>query len=224
MYGSRQKRNYHKMRKAILHVAIVSLAATSVFASGGAATLAAPTHSEGATKPSIAATKLTPPARTPSAVLAATRLASPSRRSSFRLSFTVTNGTKDAIQYEFSSAKQFDISITDSNAKEIWRQSDGKMYAQLMTHLTLPPGRSREWTTTWRGTSSHGDPVPPGTYTVTAVLTQSPRYSVSRGFAVDMNPDPTNQGMATKTRAETGAAVQTDKTPPVSARTTITIK
>jgi hypothetical protein len=47
---------------------------------------------------------------------------------------------------------------------EVWRASRGRMFAQVVSELTLKPGESRSFTTTWNQTDGEGRPVPPGVY------------------------------------------------------------
>ena len=48
--------------------------------------------------------------------------------------------------------------------REVWRHSAGRMFAQVITDLTLAPGESRSFTATWNQTDAKGKPVPPGRY------------------------------------------------------------
>ena len=51
-----------------------------------------------------------------------------------------------------------------SGRREVWRHSAGRMFAQVITDLTLAPGESRSFTATWNQTDAKGKPVPPGRY------------------------------------------------------------
>jgi len=48
--------------------------------------------------------------------------------------------------------------------REIWRHSRGRMFAQVITELTLAPGESRSFTAAWDQAGPDGRPVPPGEY------------------------------------------------------------
>ncbi len=40
----------------------------------------------------------------------------------------------------FSSAQRFDLWLEDSSGRELWRWSDGRMFAQVVGSETLEPG------------------------------------------------------------------------------------
>lgn len=152
-----------------------------------------------------------------------------------KLSFTVTNHDKSPVKYDFSSGKQFDVVVTDSDNKPVWSWSTGRMFPQLITHLTLNPGQSRTFTVVWKRLDDGGKPVPGGTYTATATLTSMPRTVISRGPLVNSNTatteDPTNVGVGqistdpnNTSVVSSNAAVQNNITPSVSAKTTIIIQ
>jgi len=58
----------------------------------------------------------------------------------------------------------------ESARAAVWRYSQGRMFAQMLTELTLAPGESRSFTTTWNQTDARGDPVPPGDYQVVGLV------------------------------------------------------
>ena len=62
--------------------------------------------------------------------------------------YTVTNNGDSAIVYNFRTGKQFDVWVTHQG-QEVFRQSRGKMYTQMVSNLTLQPGASKEFKATW---------------------------------------------------------------------------
>ena len=63
-----------------------------------------------------------------------------------------------------STSQTLDCLVYAADHKEVWRHSSGRMFAQVITELTLKPGESRTFTATWNQTDSQGRPVPPGEY------------------------------------------------------------
>lgn len=62
------------------------------------------------------------------------------------------------------TSQTHDCLVYDGNHKEVWRYSAGRIFAQVITELTLAPGESRTFTVTWKQIDAQGRPVPPGDY------------------------------------------------------------
>ena len=62
------------------------------------------------------------------------------------------------------TSQTLDCLVYAADHKEVWRHSSGRMFAQVITELTLKPGESRTFTATWNQADSKGKPVPPGEY------------------------------------------------------------
>lgn len=62
------------------------------------------------------------------------------------------------------TSQTHDCLVYDGNHEEVWRLSRGRMYAQVITELTLKPGESRTFTAAWMQIDAKGHPVPPGDY------------------------------------------------------------
>ncbi len=62
------------------------------------------------------------------------------------------------------TSQTHDCFVYAAGDKEIWRHSSGRMFAQVITELTLSPGKSRTFTATWNQTDAKGKPAPPGEY------------------------------------------------------------
>ena len=73
----------------------------------------------------------------------------------------------------FSSAQQFDFVVSTMN-RPIWRWSDGRVFAQSLTDLTLAPGESRRFSVQWSQQDRAGGAILPGIYEVTALVTSLP--------------------------------------------------
>ncbi len=64
------------------------------------------------------------------------------------ITYEVRNAGTGPATFNFPSAKQFDIWVI-CNGKEVFRESDGKMYTQALTSFTLQPGESKSFSATW---------------------------------------------------------------------------
>ncbi|MEW5802806.1 MAG: beta-propeller domain-containing protein [bacterium] len=88
-----------------------------------------------------------------------------------KITFTVANSDKNAVDIVFSSSQQYDIVIKDSSKAMVWQWSNEKRFAQSFTNRTLEVGKSYSYHTDWDQTDNHHTPVPAGTYTIEASLT-----------------------------------------------------
>lgn len=78
------------------------------------------------------------------------------------LSFTVENAGVEPVELAFDSGQVADFAVRDGD-EEIWRWSDGRLFAQAIQTATLAPGESFTETARW--------PDPPaGEYTASATL------------------------------------------------------
>ncbi len=68
------------------------------------------------------------------------------------------------------TSQTHDCLVYDGNHKEVWRYSAGRMFAQMITEMTLAPGESRAFTVTWKQIDAQGRPLPPGDYEVVGLV------------------------------------------------------
>lgn len=68
------------------------------------------------------------------------------------------------------SSQTYDCIVYAGDNKEVWRWSAGRMFAQVITELTLAPGESRTFTATWDLTDRTGSPLSPGDYSVVGLV------------------------------------------------------
>ena len=81
---------------------------------------------------------------------------------SFR--FTVSNGTGSPVELTFRDAGRADFAVRrDGDEEEVWRWSEGRMFAQSVGHARLEPGEEAVFEEAWP------DPGP-GDYTAEATL------------------------------------------------------
>ncbi|PCR89566.1 BsuPI-related putative proteinase inhibitor [Natrinema ejinorense] len=76
--------------------------------------------------------------------------------------FTVTNSGSERVTLQFSDACNAEFVLEDGD-EEIWRFSDGRVFAQMLSSETLAPGDETTYEAEW------SDPVP-GEYTAVAAL------------------------------------------------------
>jgi hypothetical protein len=209
------------MRYGALALSVAGLLATGFGALAQSSTALGPSGETGATG-RIAPIPQTLPhdANRPAGTLTAARASYP-RGSTVVLHFTVKNTTSSMLHYDFSTAQQFDVTVTDPNGVEVWKWSQGRMYAQVLTAIDLRPGESKGYSATWNTSAMR--PLMTGTYTATASLTPTVRPAIRGGLLVSPDVDPNNVGQPTRGNAESGAVIQVNVTPGVSASTKFTI-
>ena len=76
--------------------------------------------------------------------------------------FTVENGGDRPVELTFRDACKADVVVYDDD-REVWRFSEGRVFAQMLTSAELQPGESAAFEETWP------DPTP-GDYTAEATL------------------------------------------------------
>jgi len=81
---------------------------------------------------------------------------------SVQFTFAVTNDGSDPVDLNFSSAQTHDVAVLSDGA-EVWRFSDGQMFAQMLQSETLAPGETVTYEAAW------SDPDP-GEYEAVAEL------------------------------------------------------
>jgi len=64
----------------------------------------------------------------------------------------------------------FDVTVRGTDGTVVWQRLKGAVVSQILAVRTLQPGESLEFEEVWRQTSTAGEPVLPGYYTVTGTL------------------------------------------------------
>ncbi|WP_254523425.1 BsuPI-related putative proteinase inhibitor [Natrinema caseinilyticum] len=62
--------------------------------------------------------------------------------------FTVTNEGSDPIEFQFSDACKAEFVVEDDD-EEVWRYTDGRMFAQVLSSETLEPGAATSYDAEW---------------------------------------------------------------------------
>lgn len=139
------------------------------------------------------------------------------------ISFVVTNTTNQLAVYNFSTGRQFDITLVDAKGRTVWQSWRGAMFTQQLTRLSLKPGQRKTYALVWNGRPFGNHRLAPGVYTLNARMTSENRPAVTGGIVVNTDRDPNNMGVPTKMPTETGAVRQVDVNPPVTASAPLVI-
>ena len=86
-----------------------------------------------------------------------------------KLSLTVKNNSDHPVILPFASAKHYDFVVTRGR-QELWRWSDGKMFAMGLTSLIVGPQESRRFEVTWLQTDRDGQKTKSGLYEAVGIL------------------------------------------------------
>jgi len=85
------------------------------------------------------------------------------------ITLSLKNLTDRELRLQFPTSQQFDF-VVRSNETEVWRWSQGRMFAMVLTTMVLEAQSSKSHTTVWAQNDKSGRPVPPGRYEVLALL------------------------------------------------------
>jgi hypothetical protein len=80
-----------------------------------------------------------------------------------KFSFHVTNSSAKRVELRFPSGQTHDLVVLDTQGREVWRWSQGRMFTQSMQNKILGVSDTLTFTETW-----HPDHA--GTYTAVASL------------------------------------------------------
>ncbi len=113
---------------------------------------------------------------------------------SVKMTFTITNKSKEAVRLPFSSGQAYDFVLREgskSDGKSVWQWSRGRMFTMMVSSVPLAPGKSLTYTATYGEANGAGDKsaksLAAGRYTLTATLITmgtSPRPSSTTTFVV----------------------------------------
>ena len=80
-----------------------------------------------------------------------------------KFSFRVTNTSTKRVELRFPSGQTHDLTVLDTQGREVWRWSRGRMFTQSMQNKVLGASDTLTFTETWH-------PDHPGQYTAVASL------------------------------------------------------
>lgn len=90
-----------------------------------------------------------------------------------KMCLTITNRASQPLTLHFSTAQQYDF-VVKKQGIEVWRWSRGRMFAMMLTDVTLKPNQSLVYEESWQQKDAEGNHVPPGKYEVIGLLTSYP--------------------------------------------------
>ena len=77
---------------------------------------------------------------------------------------TIRNLTETPQVLTLPSAQTYDCSVSTAAGDEIWKWSQGRRFAQVVTEMTFSSGESDSFKVTWNRSRSDGSNAPPGHY------------------------------------------------------------
>ena len=98
------------------------------------------------------------------------------------ITLTLANKGLKPMEITFPSAQKYDF-IVKKDKEEIWRWSQDKMFAMMLTKLVLQPNQSFTYKEIWTQEDDEGGYVLPGTYEIIGILKTHPEI-VSRPLTI----------------------------------------
>ena len=96
-----------------------------------------------------------------------------------KISVTVTNKGLDPVELIFASAQRYDF-IVLKDGKEVWRWSNGKMFAMVLESLLLKSGEKQTYMETWKPKD-----ITSGEYEVIGTVTSRPAHRAVCTFRIN---------------------------------------
>lgn len=84
------------------------------------------------------------------------------------------NAGETPLALEFATARTHDFAVLDSQGLEVWRWSQGRLFAQALAEIELAPGETRRFAASWDKRDASGTLAQPGRYQVLGTLACSP--------------------------------------------------
>jgi len=82
--------------------------------------------------------------------------------------FTIFVGVSEPMTLYYRTTQRYDIVVTDSEDKEVWRWSKDKAFGEVLEQVDLEPNEWLTFDELWDQRDNAGQPVPAGNYRVTA--------------------------------------------------------
>lgn len=86
-------------------------------------------------------------------------------------SMVARNRSSQVQTIEFPSGQDFDLVVRTMAGADVWRYSTSRSFVQVIRTVTLQPGESVRFSSTWDQRTDTGQQVSPGVYRATATLT-----------------------------------------------------
>lgn len=84
--------------------------------------------------------------------------------------FTFKNNSDQPMLIEFPTSQFYDYTVYNAQGEQVYHFSKGQFFLQAIQHKSLNGGEQVQWKSTWNYKTNEGNRVPPGTYTVKAIL------------------------------------------------------
>jgi hypothetical protein len=98
--------------------------------------------------------------------------------SGLKLELLVVNKADKLLPFKFNSSKTYDFVITDpATGQEIWRWSQGLMFAQVIRSDSIRGSSNWTFSEVWNYRDNARNPVPPGRYLLVGILASQPPIS-----------------------------------------------
>jgi len=83
----------------------------------------------------------------------------------------ITIAASEPITLYYRTTQRFDIVVTDTEGKEVWRWSKDKAFGEVLEQVSLEKNQTLSFNESWDQRDNDGQPAPPGDYTITAIST-----------------------------------------------------
>ncbi|MEH7224885.1 BsuPI-related putative proteinase inhibitor [Bacillus sp. JJ1566] len=89
--------------------------------------------------------------------------------------FTISlkNTSDNSVKVTIPGGQKYEIVVTDTDGKEVYRYSIDKMFIQSIEEMELKPGEEKVWEEPWDYTTNDGKRLAPGEYKANIFLTAS---------------------------------------------------
>ena len=116
------------------------------------------------------------------------------------MKLTLQNVSNEAVSFSLGGSPAYDFVVSTADGEYVWHSMCAKFALALLGSETLGPGEELEFVGEWEQVGNRGEPVPPGTYLVRAVLNlESPEKLVTEVHEVEVqmpttgdSPSPTS--------------------------------
>lgn len=105
------------------------------------------------------------------------------------LTLVVQNPGEQTVRLEAPTSALYDFAITHEAGEQVWRWSDGKAFAMVISELVLEPGETKRFQEVWKAVTAEGTPLSAGVYVAHGVLTTQPPFRAHPqrfGLGVDL--------------------------------------
>jgi hypothetical protein len=102
------------------------------------------------------------------------------RGDSVRFLLHLTNNTRQSLRLEFPTSQRYDFVVQRPDGSEVWRWSNGQMFAQHVSSEELKAGETRDYWADWRPGTSNGRFVVIGQITSSARIEQRVAFDIPK--------------------------------------------